>query len=178
MSSLLSLSLVVAVGGIATVSHALLLVLGKRAARTSPARAQQLWRLHQLVNGSLWTILFVGIVLLQGVWPATAVTPYARVAGLVLFSSGLLMVGHARRLLGYERAMGVRFFFPERASWVNDAMYRRLNNPMYDGFVLVLLGAGMMFGIREDVWLALVSFILLNIFLARIENGPGKWNPL
>ncbi len=178
MSYFSSLPLVLVVVSLITLSHAIFLLLGKRAAHQPLAVREKLWHFHQLINGTLWTLAFFWLVILQGILPAHGVSSLSRIGGVIIFSVGLLLVGHVRRMLGYERAMGVRFFFPERTQWINDDIYLYLNNPMYDGFVLVLIGAGMMFGIREDFWLAVASFVLFNILLAKIENGSGKWSPL
>ena len=46
---------------------------------------------------------------------------------------------------------------------------------MNDGFILLFVGLGLVLGIVEDFYLALASFVLLNIFLATIENQGYKW---
>ena len=71
--------------------------------------------------------------------------------------------------------MGLRFFYLEKDNRVENFLYRFLNNPMYDGFILVLVGLGLWRGVVEDFYLAFVSFILFNIFLATIENKGYKW---
>lgn len=48
---------------------------------------------------------------------------------------------------------------------------------MYDGFILIFIGVGLLFGIRENFYLAGASFILLNLLLARVENYKWSWNP-
>jgi protein-S-isoprenylcysteine O-methyltransferase Ste14 len=177
MISLANVPACAAFAAAVTVSHGAFLVRAKRAAGAPEAVRERLWRWHNRINGTLWVLLFLWVVLLQGLLPASTVPPPARVAGLVLFAAGILLVGHTRRLLGCARAMGVRFFFPERAAWVDDDVYRVLNNPMYDGFVLVLVGAGAMLGIKGDFALAGASFVLLNLGLAQVENGPGRRSP-
>lgn len=139
--------------------------------QNSPVQQRQiLWKKHLQTNGVLWLVLFVAV----GVFQWTMHEPFTSflrfVLGTIFFFLGIFLVVWVRLLLGKDQAMGVRFFFPERFRRVHGGPFRWLHNPMYDGFILILLSGWLMFGVWEDIVLAVVSFFLLNMYLARIEN--------
>jgi len=72
--------------------------------------------------------------------------------------------------------MGRQFFLREnKKQWITSSIYKYLKNPMYDGFILIFLGLTLMRGTTENLLLALSSFLLLNIFLSRIESKGHDW---
>lgn len=160
-----------------TVSHACFLLWAKKHRNASPAARMKLWKLHLYSNGTLWVVLAGWIVTVQFSLPHYMYPPWARLFGLPLILIGLLLAVQARLLLGRNQAMGIRFFFPEKAKRIQSSLYRFLNNPMYDGFILIFIGSGLAFGIVEDFYFSIASFLLLNIFLASIENFEFKINP-
>ncbi len=60
---------------------------------------------------------------------------------------------------------------------ITGSLYSFLNNPMYDGFIFIFIGLGLILGIKIDFYLAAWSFLLLNIFLASIENYKWRCSP-
>lgn len=131
---------------------------------------KKLWNRHLAMNGTLWLLLFADIVAAQFLFPRQEIPVLARIIGLILTIVGVVLVVWARVLLGHNQAMGKRFFFPETTRKVLRGPFQFVRNPMYDGFILVLVGLGLTLGIFEDAVLALVSFVLLNVSLSRIEN--------
>ena len=105
------------------------------------------------------------------------VSPLVKLAGISLFVVGLVMVLAISFMLNFEHLMGLRFFYPTKAKRVYSSLFRILNNPMYDGFFLILLGCALWFDIVQDFYIAFAIFLLLNIFLANVENYELKWNP-
>lgn len=153
-----------------TVSHASALQFGKRHLTAPLADRERWWKRHLPVNGILWLILFVWILFLQFHFPQGETSLFEQITGLLLILLGIVLVVWSRVLLGRHQAMGIRFFLPERSHRVDSSLYRYLTNPMYDGFIFVLIGLGLLLGVKQDYLLAAASFILLNQFLARIEN--------
>ncbi|QQR55027.1 hypothetical protein IPG41_00400 [Candidatus Peregrinibacteria bacterium] len=100
-----------------------------------------------------------------------------RVIGLITLIAGLYLSVKSRILLGRHQAMGIRFFLPEKATKITGSLYSFLNNPMYDGFIFIFIGLGLILGIKIDFYLAAWSFLLLNIFLASIENYKWRCSP-
>lgn len=143
--------------GLVTASHALALKKPKS------------WKAHYWVNGSLWLLLTIWIISIQFEPGSTFPKPLV-VLGYLLVLAGLVLSGDSLRRLGLKKAMGYRFFNPQEKTWVQKGFYSKLKNPIYDGFVLIFIGLGLSRGISFDFYLALVSFILLNLILAPIEN--------
>lgn len=148
-----------------TLSHALFLWWGKKSQGKS-----RIWKIHLVVNGILWLILLGSIALIQlhsyDFQPAV----WIKFLGSLSITVGMVLIISSFKNLGFKRAMGQRFFFKEEKVWISRGVYAKLTNPMYDGFFLILLGFGLFFGIVSDFFLALLSFLLLNVFLASIEN--------
>lgn len=160
-----------------TISHGAALLLAKSQQNYSYKRREKLWRMHSLVNGSLWVVLLIWILLFQQAAPHSVYSSWMRAIGLIALLTGLYLSIKSRMLLGRHQAMGIRFFLPEKAAKITSSLYSFLNNPMYDGFLLIFIGLGLILGIKADFYLAAWSFFLLNIFLASIENYKWRWNP-
>ena len=160
-----------------TVSHGSALLFAKFQQNYSYKKREKSWRLHSLINGSLWVILLVWILLFQWISPHSIYPLWIEVIGFIALIAGLYLSVKSRILLGRHQAMGIRFFLPEKAKKITSSLYSFLNNPMYDGFILIFVGMGLIFGVKADFYLAVWSFLLLNIFLAGIENYKWKWNP-
>ncbi len=151
-----------------TFTHALFLLWGR--SKKGSGRGF-IWSIHLTLNGILWVILFGWIILLQRSFHDFQPQWWMQVLGAGLSSIGIFLVVTSLNKLGLRKAMGQRFFTGEKESiWINKGIYSRLANPMYDGFILILVGLGLVFGIVADFFIALVSYLLLNIFLASIEN--------
>lgn len=160
-----------------TISHASFLLWAKKQKRARHAARMKLWRLHVHLNGTLWLIVAGWIISVQFYLPHYFYPVWAKLVGSLIILIGFILVVEARLLLGRSQAMGVRFFFPEKTKRIRTSLYRFLNNPMYDGFVLIFIGSGLAFGIREDFYLAIASFLLFNVFLSSIENFEFNVNP-
>lgn len=158
-------------------SHAGALLFAKRHQHYSNKKRENFWTLHKWINGSLWISLLVWTIIMQWHLPQNDYPFEMRLLGAISISTGLFLVVQSRLLLGHNQAMGIRFFFPEKAKRITHYLYAYLNNPMYDGFILVFIGLALAFGITADFYLAGASFLLFNILLAGVENYEWKWNP-
>ncbi len=161
---------------IVTISHALFLTFAKTLKDSNKQRA--LWKIHYPINGILWVVLAVWIAQVQFIFNASSFPFYLRLIGLALSIGGLLLTVDGLRRLGFKQAMGSRFFSLEKLRWVSSGSYSFLSNPIYDGFILIFLGLGFLTGINTDFYLAAASFILLNLFLATVENENMKLSSL
>lgn len=160
-----------------TLSHAAGLIWAKRHQKASFQIRERGWKIHSYwLNGTLWSLLFASFFLPLIFSPRSPYPTWLSLAGAILFLIGFGMALKARFVLGYAKAMGERFFFPERDQKITWGLYRFLNNPMYDGFLLIFTGAAFAFGIKEYFYLAIASFLFMNGFLASIENYEWKWN--
>lgn len=175
--SILSLPALLAFFVFTTLTHGTALLFVSSYGSKLEKHKKLLWQLHFFFNGILWFLLFALLVAFQFKTPPIYFPLWLKVLGGISIFTGLFLAIKSFSLLGINRAMGIRFFFPERAKRISSNIYRFLNNPMYDGFLLILIGAGFIFGIVTDFIIGFTSFILLNIFLASIENYEFKWNP-
>lgn len=134
----------------------------------------KLWQRHERLNGTLWLLLFFFIVTAEFFFLRGQVAQYPSI-GVLLLVFGLILVVWSRLILGRAGAMGIRWFLPEKVSaWETRGPYHMFANPMYDGFILIFLGIGFWLGTVENFILAIASLLLLNVYLARIENkGHG-----
>lgn len=81
--------------------------------------------------------------------------------GAILVAVGLFMAGHAARAFG--RAGTPVVPFERSTALVTSGFYRFTRNPMYLGLVLVLIGAGVLFG-------TVSAFLPIPVFVWIIEN--------
>lgn len=163
--------------GFVSASHAIFLKLAAKR-KVPKIHQERLWQIYSLVNGSLWLLVFFWTAIVQFTLPRSiAYPPEIGFLGGVLVVDGIFIVVYIFSLIGFGQAMGMRFFFPEKDKRIISGIYRYLKNPMYDGFLFVLLGLAFSLGIREDFYLALASFLFLNVFLARVENYEHSLSP-
>lgn len=148
-------------------SHALFLVFAKR---NSSLLRKHLWRIHCWLNGTLWFILIGWVVFIQFNSNVVEFSIILQVLGLGVFLLGLMLAMINLKRLGFEQAMGYRFFSQCKPEWIFTGIYSYLHNPIYDGFVLIFIGFGLWRGIVTDLYLGVISFLLLNVFLASIEK--------
>ena len=137
----------------------------------SELERKKAWNRHLVTNGILWLVLFADVLALQFILPRQDLPPLTRLLGLIMILGGVALVAWTRILLGRDQAMGNRFYFPHTTRKVLVGPFPFVRNPMYDGFILILVGLGLSLGIYGDLVLAGVSFLLLNVWLARIENS-------
>lgn len=162
---LLSLALV------ATMSHAHALRYAQVMTGAPHETRLKLWQKHEQWNGILWVLVFLLLVIVEFSFPLGQMAPRPLI-DIPLIVIGLILVVWSRLILGRSGAMGIRWFLPERASaWKTHGPYRLLANPMYDGFILIFIGLGLWRGTIENFYLALASFLLFNIYLAKVESG-------
>ncbi|GEM_PF-3402902 len=157
-----------------TFSQALFLIYIKNLKNESNTHRLKFWKIHYAFNGILWLLLLSWIIVFQFYSKRANFSPLLQISGIVLFLIGLYFSIRSIKQLGLTQAMGYRFFKNEKTKWYSSEIYSALHNPMYDGFILVFLGLALTFGIIGDFFLALASFLLLNVFLATIEKEKSE----
>ena len=151
-----------------TLCHALFLLKAKSIDENQSKR--KLWLTHYTINAILWIILILWIVLIQFSSSKINYSLLTELLGFGVFLMGFLLAGISLSKLGINQAMGYRFFSAKKHDWISSGSYSFLHNPIYDGFVLVFIGLGLWRGIIIDFYLASISFLLLNVFLASVEK--------
>lgn len=132
------------------------------------------FRSHLWVMGSLWSVVVLMAVYLAISLPRINYhSQLLPMIGVILLVVGLITATYHEFLLGWQRSMGARFFEMDNSTavnWITKGLYRFLKNPMYDGFLLFFVGLYLLKGQPDYLVLTISSLLLLNIFLARIEN--------
>ena len=166
---MLLIFLLVVASFVVTMSHARSIRNAQSMASAPYEERYRLWQRHERWNGTAWALLFLFIVISEFFF-LQRIAPYPN-TGMFLVMIGFILVIWSRLILGRSGAMGIRWFLPERAPvWEIRGPYRILANPMYDGFVFIFLGLGLIFGTIENFYLAAASFLLLNIYLNAVES--------
>jgi protein-S-isoprenylcysteine O-methyltransferase Ste14 len=169
---------IIAVFILTTLSHLFFLLIA-RSVHDDLIKVR-LWRYHVWLNGALWTAILCLIIFFDIISVKEPIVSALSFMGYIYVFLGVYLIGYSYKALGFRQVMGYRFFFPYQEVRVSTGLYKTFRNPMYDGFFLLLVGSGLIIGIRGNFILALISFILLNMILAPIENyhHNWSWNPL
>ncbi len=129
------------------------------------------FRAHMRAMGILWNVWNALIIFLVVTLPPTISIPSGfRIFGFFFVLLGLCVFLWHRKILGWQRFMGGRFFDPRFDTWVHGGLYRYLKNPIYDAMSVIFIG---LFLWRENfdfLVLAFSSLLLFNVFLGSIEN--------
>lgn len=167
---------IILASAVITAGHGAMLAYAQKRQHLPREKRHALWKIHAFALNPLWALLFLAIIGAQFSF-ANGMAPFWQVvSGVIVITAGIALFIAARKNLGLPRAMGRRFFFPEEeTAWLASGAYRRLANPMYDAFALILLGLGIALNSWQDLALAAVSLILLNGLLTRLENRGHPW---
>ena len=129
------------------------------------------WWVHMAVVVPGWALfLYVEIKLGRHlVWPLPVVL---RPLGWGLFALAAVLFVASFGQLGLRRTFNGYFFDSGSPKLVSGAIYRWLENPMYDGFWISFVGLALIQANAAYLVLAAASYLLLNRCEAKIENGP------
>lgn len=155
-----------------TIWHSLFLIYGPKFKNKT-----KIWNLHFYLNSFFWFILLIVILLPVFNFDSYGSVGVEIIIPLIFFVIGFYLVMRSYFILGTDQLMGYRFFFPEKVQKIEKGLFKYLHNPMYDGFILILISLGLLTWIMEYFYLAGVSFISLNLYLASIENYEFNINP-
>lgn len=155
---------------IVTFSHGLFLILSKYILAKENKDKLLLWQIHCWMNGLFWLILLIAVTRIQFSISDFRPSFITQVFGAIFCIIGSIFVVNSFSKLGFKKAMGYRFFVKDKLEWISEGSYSFLQNPMYDGIILVLIGLGLLRGIVADFYIAAESFLLLNLLLASVEN--------
>lgn len=129
------------------------------------------WWVHMALVSPGWA-LFLNLEVQLGrhlVWPLPAVL-WPLGLGLLVLAAVLFAASSSQ--LGLRRTCNGYFFDSEPPQPVSGAVYRWLENPMYDSFWIAFVGLALIEANAAYLALAVASYLLLNRCEAKIENGP------
>ena len=85
------------------------------------------------------------------------------------------MILWADGLLGLRRMWGIRYFDKSFQNKIEKrGIYKFMKNPIYTGIVLYFIGKSFTSNSLYYLFVALESYLLMNVFLARFENKEIK----
>ena len=132
------------------------------------------WGAHVLLLTIIWIAFLFAIILLQP--PDWTLPNKLRLPGIVAAAIGLWLVFESWIRLGTAGVCNGWFFGRGPTKQLTGGVFR-LRNPMYTGFALLFVGAGFWLENAAYLWLSAVSFVLLNLIQARIEDPNTKSPP-
>lgn len=131
------------------------------------------WYLHLALITPGWVVFLILLARIGNHvrWPLpSALRPVGVV--LLLMSSGTWLWAFAQ--LGPERVANGYFFGRGPREPVEGGLFRQLRNPMYDSYLVALVGLALFRAKAVYLVLALESYLLLNLMEARVENRPFR----
>jgi protein-S-isoprenylcysteine O-methyltransferase Ste14 len=130
------------------------------------------WGVHTILLTIIWVGFLFAIIIFQPPnWPLPSAL---RLLSIIAATAGIWLVVESWIKLGTAGVCNGRSFGRGPTKLLTDGIFR-LRNPMYTGFVLLFVSAGFWLENAAYLWLAFCSFVLLNLFQARIERQPSKY---
>ena len=125
------------------------------------------WMAHVILLSVIWGAFLLGLVYLRP--PEWQLPSWLHSVGLLVSIIGFLMVVMSWVRLGTIGTLNGRFFGKGQKKLLKGGLFS-LRNPMYVGFALLFIAAAFWLGNAFYLWMAALSFVLLNMVQARIEN--------
>lgn len=126
---------------------------------------------HLLVMGVLWAAWNGWVAYLAFSLPVGRQFPASvRFLGLLFIVAGVATILWHRFILGRERFFGGRSFTPAWETRTQRGLYHYIKHPVYDAMLVIFLGLWLWRGQSAFLGLAVLSLILLNIILVKIER--------
>lgn len=124
------------------------------------------WAVHIIVLSIIWGLFISGLILIRPpIWKLSATLHPLSVLAILI---GFYMVVATWARLGTKGTLNGWFFGRGAKESLKGGVFR-LQNPMYTGFAFLFIGAAFWLENGFYLWMAALSFILLNVIQARIE---------
>lgn len=141
---------------------------------------QAAWPAHLALITPPWALFLLSLSKLdrRARWP---LPERMRFLGVPVLAAAVLLWTAAFKKLGPARMANGSFFGAADSERVSEGVFRWLENPVYDGYALALVGQALLRADARYLVLAAESVLLLNGLEARVENGPfrrGRSMPL
>jgi len=134
----------------------------------------QAFNIHSLISMALWSINGLMILALQfSDHPKFHNFPPLSIIGGIFFVIGVILGLLGYLTLGLVRSLHYNFFFKIDQKIVRKGIYKYLDNPEYEGLLLILLG----YALYTDSLFNLIiflEFLILIVPLKFIEDKPLK----
>ncbi len=129
------------------------------------------WHVHVILLSVIWAAFLIALFLMRP--PSWKLSPVLRPFGIAVAAVGIWLVVTSWARLGTAGVCNGWFFGRGPAKQIKGGVFR-LSNPMYTSFILLFIGVAFWLENASYLWLAAVSFVLLNIIQARIEKPIVK----
>lgn len=128
--------------------------------------------IHCILTGLMFIFLFFSFLVRNTKYIKLPIFyPVFIIIGNIFELIGAIIIVWSFLILGIKRTWGIRYFEKTYKEKIEKrGPYRFLINPIYDGFFILLTGKALSFNSLFHLIIAVESFILLNVFLARFEN--------
>ncbi len=130
--------------------------------------------IYNFVTLAPWAafLLFYGTLQFEEYPPLPWSSLWLQALGVVLVLSGAVLALWVATLFGPARLNGLRHFTcATKEERIVTGPFRWIDNPMYTGYFLILMGIALWQNSLYDLVIALESLLLLNGVQARIENS-------
>lgn len=114
-----------------------------------------------------WGVAITALFVIEP--PLIGLPKWLHFIALVPAATGVWLISAAWSRLGAAGVFEGWFFDKAPTKNLKDGIFR-LRNPMYVGFMLLFVGVGFWRENAAYLWLGLVSYVTLNLFLARVED--------
>lgn len=131
------------------------------------------WQAHVILLSVIWLAFLLALIFIQ--LPIWQLPPTLRLVGIVVAALGIWLVIESWLILGTTGTCNGWFFGRGPTKQLAGGVFK-LRNPMYSGFVLLFISAAFWLENAAYLWLAIVSFVLLNLIQARVERPLTKKN--
>ncbi len=131
--------------------------------------ASRAWYVHLALITPGW-LLFLYLVSILGRHRGWPLPEQLRPAGLFMVAASCALWLWTFAQLGAERTANANIFGRGPTEPVERGLFRYLQNPMYDSYILAFAGLALWKANAQYLLLAMESFVLLNLVEAHVEN--------
>lgn len=129
------------------------------------------WHAHVILLLVIWLVFLLALIFIK--LPIWQLPSTLHPVGIVIAVLGMWAVAGSWLRLGTSGTCNGWFFGRGPTKQLVGGVFR-LRNPMYSGFVLLFVGTAFWLENAAYLWLAVVSFVLLNLIQARVERPIVK----
>jgi protein-S-isoprenylcysteine O-methyltransferase Ste14 len=126
---------------------------------------------HVVLLVVTWGVAITALFVIEP--PLIGLPKWLHFTAIVPAAIGVWLISAAWSRLGAAGVLDGWFFDKAPAKNLKGGIFR-LRNPMYIGFMLLFVSVGLWQENASYLWLGLVSYVTLNLFLAKIEDPHTK----
>lgn len=129
---------------------------------------QRAWAAHVILLAIVWPTLVVLLAVLS--FPVWVLPDWLSSLGAGVLATGIVLFIVSAQQLGWADTLNGRFFGKGKRQAVRSGLYAFLKDPMYDSFILILVGVACLTANGVYLLFAAESFVFLNLIETRVER--------